>query len=85
MALLAQALPGIEPVIALITLPYSPLLRAGIFVVHALASLPQLRWLLLHYKAAVSSPSLRWLLFLLHWHHCRHPAGVFSPALASLP
>ena len=76
MALLAQALPGIEPVITLVTLAYSPLLRAGIFVLHALVSSPQLRWLLLHYKAVrdtsllqswplswhelMSSPALRW-------------------------
>jgi hypothetical protein len=87
MALLAQALPGIEPVIALVTLAYSPLLRTGIFVLHALASSPQLRWLLLHYKAAqdtslLQSWPLSWHELMsspaLRWHHA-------SIALVSLP
>ena len=87
MALFVQALPGIEPVIALVTLAYLPLLHAGIFALHALASSPQLRWLLLHYKAAgdtslLQSWPLSWHELMsspaLRWHHA-------SIALVSLP
>ena len=76
MALFVQTLPDIQSVIALKALAYLPSLRAGIFDLHALVLLPQLRWLLLHCKAArdtlllqswplswhelLSSPALRW-------------------------
>jgi hypothetical protein len=88
-ALFVLALPGIELVVALVVLAYSPSLRAGVFALHALASSPQSRWLLPHCNAAQDKTLLH--SWRLSWHctgvlacialtPCRHCASDIAPS-----
>ncbi len=85
--LFVRALPKIELVVALVVLAHLPLLRwhhcqhcAGVFTLHALASLPPFCWLLPNCNAACHMSSLQ------SWRFCRRCTGILaSIPLAPLP
>jgi hypothetical protein len=88
--LFVWALPKIELVVALVVLAYSPLLCwrhcqhcAGIFTLHALASLPPFCWLLPNCNAARHTSLLQSWRFCRRctgvlWHLCQRCAGVIA-------